>query len=462
MLLSNGDGELRPAVDYSVGTDPDAIVAGDLNGDGRLDLAIANGDNESGTVSIFQGNGDGTFRPAVDYSVGTEYVSAIMAGDFNGDGRARPRRSRLRQRSVWIGGTDPGGVSVLLGNGDGTFQPAVQYAAGTGAGSIEAGDFNGDGHLDLAVADYDGNLGTEVSVLMGNGDGTFQSARQYTVGQGPHSLVAGDSNGDGRIDLAVANTLPTTSPSSSVTATAHSNPQSTGGVSSERGGAIVAGDFTGDGRLDLAVSELNQAKTQRCLGLARQRRWHGRGPDRRRCVGAKRHCGRRLQWGRPARPRRRERLERGVYSVGQWRRYFRTRGAVRGRGTAISLVVGDFNGDGRTDLAVACGSYFSGVGSVSVLLGNGDGSFQPWVQNAVGSDPVDIVAGDFSGDGHLDLATANLVDNTIPVLLGKGDGTFQSQVIYAVGPSPQSLVQATSAARAGPTLSSQTRTECRY
>ena len=95
-------------------------------------------------------------------------------------------------------------------------------------------------------------------------------------------------------------------------------------------------------------------------------------------------------------------------------------------------MAGDFTGDGRTDLAVA---NFDD-NTVSVLLGNGDGTFQPQVTYAVGSDPGAIVAGDFTGDGRTDLAVANEYDNTVSVLLGNGDGTFQPQVTYAVGNSP--------------------------
>ena len=94
-----------------------------------------------------------------------------------------------------------------------------------------------------------------------------------------------------------------------------------------------------------------------------------------------------------------------------------------------ALVAGDFNGDGRTDLAVAN----SGSNDVSVLLGNGDGTFQPQVTYAVGSGPDALVAGDFNGDGRTDLAVANSGSNDVSVLLGNGDGTFQTQVTYAVG-----------------------------
>jgi hypothetical protein len=173
-----------------VGNGPDAIVAGDFTGDGRTDLAVAN--KSDNTVSVLLSNGDGTFQPQVTYAVGT-YPDAIVAGDFTGDGH-------LDLAVANYGSND---VSVLLGNGDGTFQPQVTYAAGFGPGPIVAGDFNGDGHLDLAVGNLNYYRGSTVSVLLGNGDGTFQPEVTYAVGTSPNAMVAGDFTGDGHLDLAV-------------------------------------------------------------------------------------------------------------------------------------------------------------------------------------------------------------------------------------------------------------------
>ena len=169
-------------------------MAGDFTGDGRTDLAVLNlapGLDGDGTVSVLLGNGDGTFQPQVTYAVGAEPWS-IAAGDFTGNGRT----------DLAVANVGDNTVSVLLGNGDGTFQPQVTYAVGANPFGIMAGDFTGNGRTDLAVANVGDNT---VSVLLGNGDGTFQPQVTYAVGNGPFAIVGGDFNGDGHLDLAVAN-----------------------------------------------------------------------------------------------------------------------------------------------------------------------------------------------------------------------------------------------------------------
>jgi len=168
------------------------VTTGDFNGNGKLDLAVADNSNAGG-VGIYLGNGDGTFQAAVNYPTGPN-SSSVAVGDFNGDGKLD-----LAVANVGTVGDSPGNVSILLGNGDGTFQPAVNYSAGQDSTSAVVGDFNGDGNLDLAVA----NVGGNVSILLGNGDGTFQPAVSYPAGQGPTSVVVGDFNGDNKLDLVV-------------------------------------------------------------------------------------------------------------------------------------------------------------------------------------------------------------------------------------------------------------------
>ena len=199
ILPGNGDGTFQPepGTGNAVGNSPDAIVAGDFTGNGRTDLAVANeGDN---TISVLLSNGDGTFQPQVTYAVGT-YPYAIVAGDFNGDGH-------LDLAVLNLGNyPNDGTVSILMGNGDGTFQPQVTYAAGYQPDAIVAGDFTGNGILDLAVANagLSPNFAGTVSVLLGNGDGTFQPQVTYAAGIHPTAIVAGDFTGNGKLDLAVS------------------------------------------------------------------------------------------------------------------------------------------------------------------------------------------------------------------------------------------------------------------
>ena len=162
------------------------MTTGDFNGDGKLDLALPN--QADNTVSILLGNGDGTFQRHTDYATGAT-AQIVTTGDFDADGNL--------DLAVTTDGSNA--VSILLGNGDGTFPTHVEYATGSGAFHIAIADLNGDGKLDLAVN------GVSLNVLLGNGDGTFQSHVEYGVGSGPVGVTIGDFNGDGRLDLAEAN-----------------------------------------------------------------------------------------------------------------------------------------------------------------------------------------------------------------------------------------------------------------
>jgi hypothetical protein len=200
VLLGNGDGTFKDAVSYPPGgTYTSGVVVGDVNGDGKLDLAVSNFGG-GGTVGVLLGNGDGTFQPEGSYWTGGSYFPEAYSPvivDVNGD----------RKPDLVVANWASGSIGVLLGNGDGTFQPAVTYRSSGTPYSIAVADVDQDGSPDLLAAN---SSGVTVDVLLGNGDGTFRPTVTYDTGsfglgsQSSHSLAVADLNRDGRVDLAVA------------------------------------------------------------------------------------------------------------------------------------------------------------------------------------------------------------------------------------------------------------------
>jgi Bacterial Ig-like domain (group 3)/FG-GAP-like repeat/FG-GAP repeat len=349
---------------FATGNNPASVVVGDFNGDGKADLAIANfADN---TVTVLLGNGSGGFTAATGspFAVGTHPASIAMA-DFNGDGKT----------DLATANSSEGTVTVLLGNGSGGFSAASgsPFTVGGNPRSVTVADFNGDGKADLATANFgSGN----VTVLLGNGAGGFTAASgsPFAAGTNPFSIAVGDFNRDGHADLAVDN-----QGSNNVTVLLGTG---TGGFTAAIGSpfavgnhpnSVVVGDFNGDGKADLAVANFTDNTVTVLLG-------NGSG-------------GFTAASGSP-------------FAVDVH---------------PYSIAVGDFNGDGKPDLAVAN----SGATDVTVLLGNGSGGFtaesgSPFV---AGGNPTSVAVGDFNGDGRADLAVANLATNNISVLLGTGSPT---------------------------------------
>lgn len=190
-------GGFGPVTVYPADMNPVFANAGDFNHDGIVDLVVVN--SLSNDVSVLLGNAGGGYQPAVNYAVGAAPASMAIE-DFNGDGNL----------DLAVTNSGSNNISILLGNSDGTFQPAVQYSVGTGVGpsGILWSIFTGSGHIDLAVVNTSGGTNNKgnVAVFLGNGDGTFQTARNYdTLGSAPSSLASSDFNGDGNPDLALAN-----------------------------------------------------------------------------------------------------------------------------------------------------------------------------------------------------------------------------------------------------------------
>ncbi|HEY7095499.1 MAG TPA: FG-GAP-like repeat-containing protein [Terriglobales bacterium] len=194
VIFGNGDGSFQLPVQYPTGVTPLSVVVADFNGDSILDMAVANASDK--TISVLFGNGDGTFQPKVDYPTGAT-VLAIATGDVNGD--TKP--------DLIVANYNINAVGVFIGNGNGTFQPVVNYATGNRPNSVTVVDLNKDGKLDLVTANYDATS-SSISILLGNGTGSFTTHVELPVGptpKGPYSAVPGDVNGDGKIDLVTAN-----------------------------------------------------------------------------------------------------------------------------------------------------------------------------------------------------------------------------------------------------------------
>jgi hypothetical protein len=191
VLLGNGNGTFLAPQTVNTGRGPLWVAVGDLNGDGLQDLAVANFNSDAASVSVLLGNGNGTFQAARNTPV--HGAACVAVGDFNRDGL----------QDLAVVDYYSGNVAVLLGNGDGTYAPAVIYAAEFNALTVTVGDLSGDGLADLAVANWNQNQGNTVSVLVGNGDGTFQPKQNVVVGRGVAAAVMGDFNDDAATDLVV-------------------------------------------------------------------------------------------------------------------------------------------------------------------------------------------------------------------------------------------------------------------
>jgi hypothetical protein len=364
ILLGTAQGKFREGPDADNGGAEGFMVAGDFNGDGRLDLAISS----KTRINILLGNGDGTFRhpkPSPSNMLSTFMVTA----DFNGDGRVD---------IASVGGITPN-LQVSLGRGDGTFQDPVMYATGDASNGIAVADFDGNGTLEVAVTNFSHPIGSEVSVLPGNGDGSFGPKVDYRVRADPTAVVAADFNEDGKPDLAVAGYL---------------------------GGTVEV--FRGRGNGTFRKPDLYQVPTRNSLwGLAAFRFAPG---DR---IGL-------AATGTS-----------GTYVfVNNGRGKFRP--AMGYNPASLLPVVADFNRDGRMDLAFATGQYLND--SIGVLYGKGDGFFA--TSNAYPSGQYDVTAaavGDFNGDGKRDLAVGTY--NSLGIMLSEGQGRF-GPVVHSYPISP--------------------------
>ena len=356
---------------------PISVAVADFNGDGKQDLAIADYGGLNLTLLLGQGGGGFIPGPGSPYFSGTNPRS-VAVGDFNGDGKL----------DIAITNQSDGTVTVLLASTTGVFAAATNspFAVGTEPTSVAVGDFNGDSKLDLAFTDLETN---NVTLLLGDGTGGFAAAKSspFAVGASPHALLTADFNGDGKPDLAVANSTDGTvtvllgDGSGGFTA-APGSPFRVGSAPQ----SLAAGDFNGDKKPDLAVANFNDNTVTVLLG-------NGSG-------GFTAASG-------------------GPLTVGP---------------QPVSVAVADFNGDGKLDIVIAN----SGSNNITELLGNGTGGFTPGPGSpfAVGTDPQSVAVGDFNADGKPDLVVVNSDDNTLTVLLNSFSKTAPVAVSAASGTAP--------------------------
>jgi hypothetical protein len=389
-----------PPVTFPVGVLPRAVTVADFNNDGKPDLAVVNqgplsSSTSQSSLSVLLGNGDGSFQPAVTTDV---LNSGLANGNAESVAVGDFNRDGLTDIAVNTAGSAGPAVEVLLGNGDGSFRPNhLILSVGQTPLSVAAGDFDGNGALDLVTAN---NTSGTLSLLLGNGDGSFRPRIDLTVGGAPRTVSVGDFNGDGRLDVVAAQQIGDTVS----VLLGHGNGTfapplvfTTSGHNFTPESMAVA-DVNGDGKLDLAIKSVSVLESDAFqVGVLLG---NGDGTFQAPLLGA-------------AQP-----------------------------GVSGDLALGDFNNDGLIDAAVA-DQLGAPTGNLSVFAGNGDGTFQSLIRLDLltgGNDPEGVAAADLNGDGLVDLVAANTSSSTIGVLVNSSTGTTAAKTSTELSTSTTTAV----------------------
>ena len=399
--------------------DPVVVVMADLNGDQILDLVTATNTNLLGEVAVLLGNGNGTFQPQQRFGVG-QIPRGVAVADLTGDGIV----------DLVVANSNSTFISLLRGNGNGTFQTQQTLFLSTSPRAVAVGDVNGDGTRDIVTA----NSADNVSVLLGNGNGTFQIPISLTMGAVPQTVSVADFNGDTRADFVTANFN-----SANVTVRLGNGNGTFQNVLSFAVGsqpnAAAIGDVNDDDITDIVTSNNigtvsvlvgngnGTFQTQRVFTVGSTPRGvtvgDVNGDDFGDVVATSSNNTVSLLLSNEDGTLQTQ----SVFAVGA---------------TPFAVIVADLNGDDRGDIISV-----NSAGTVSVLLGNGDGTFQAEQRFTVDVSANSIVAIDLNGDNALDLVTANgSGHNSVSVLFGNGNGTFQAERRFAVGTSPRGVAVA--------------------
>jgi len=435
VLLGNGDGSFQAPVFYQQGSNSGAmaVAIGSLTKTSHGDVVMGTGNG----AYVYLNNGDGTFKtPPTLY--GPSWINSIVITDMNGD----------KKNDLVVSSYSSGAVWFMPGNGKGGFGTALAFATGGQPNNVVVADFNGDKKLDFATSNINGEW---ISVGFGNGDGTFRAGQGYGYGWNNtiNGIATADLNGDGFPDVVMANG----GDGSGITVQLGSSHGALGPATSIAVGScgnanrnpvtsVAVGDVSGDKKIDVVTTSNNAGGG--CVNNE---------------IGVLLGTGK----GKFKAP--------VFYSTGTTQQsYNATLANLRGKGlldiivsngdgsisvllnngkgvygaanviagasgtSAGSLAVGDFNNDGKLDLAIT--NYNSKA--VNILLGNGDGSFQAPIINPSPLDTIGIAVGDFNHDGNLDVAISSWNNGgSFTVLLGNGAGVLTDKATYNFGPWEQ-------------------------